>query len=171
MIPPFLLTAAAKLAGLVLLAALLFGYGYYKGVSSVQARWDAAVSKQAMETSKTVIKQAQATAKVVTKYIYLKGEREIITETVEKEVVKYVDAPHPACVVPVEFERLWDSAAGHGLPPDASPAGRTDADTDSGLTLATVLSAGTDYAHAYYVLRDKHAALVEWIKTTYPQEP
>ena len=169
--PVWLIGPVAKILGLILFVVAVFGYGYFKGSASVQQRWDAAIATQAVAASQTVIKQAKQTATIVTKYIQVKGEREVVTQTIEKEVVRYVDTPHPACVVPVEFERLWDTAAHHDLP---APAGATDGlaqNADSGLTLATVLSAGTDYAAAYYALRDQHAALAEWVQTTYANTP
>lgn len=163
--PVFLAGPAAKILALTLLVGVIFGAGFYRGTVFIQTRWDAAIAEQAVWSAETVIKGAENTAQVVTKYIRVKGETEIRTETVEKEVVRYVAAQHPDCFIPREFEWVWDDA--NGLPATANPAERTDAADDSGLTTAAILSAHADAARLYHELRDQHLALREWVTTSY----
>jgi hypothetical protein len=153
--------------GLMLLAFVgfcvaLIAYGEHRK----QLEWNAAIAAQAVKSAETVIKAAENTAAVETKYIHVKGETQIVTQIVEKEIIKYVDATHPPCVLSLEFERVWDRASDRV--PAAGPAPRgADATTDSGLTPVEVLRAHADDAAAYYTLRDAYTALVEWVKTTY----
>ena len=154
-----------KFLGMLLLVASIFGAGYYRGAASVQQRWDAAVTVHAVRSAETVIKAAENTAQIVTRYIRVKGATQVHTETVEKEVVRYVEAMHPACFIPREFEWVWDDI--NNLPAAATPTERADAGDDSGLTTTAILSAHADAARQYHELRDQHLALIEWVKTSY----
>lgn len=149
---------------MLLLLAALIGFGFVKGMKHTQAKWDAAIAEQATKSAGTVIKGAENTAAVVMKYIKIKGETQVRTEIVEKEVIRYVDAPHPSCVLDAQFERVWDDA--NGLPPSSSPPGGA-APRPADLEAATVLSAHAGDARAYVELKDRYAALVEWVKTSY----
>lgn len=152
--------------GLILLVFVVFCLGLIAyGEHRKQIEWDAAIAKQAVKSADMVIKGAENTAVVVTKYIRVKGATEIRTETVEKEVIRYVEAEHPTCFIPNEFEWVWDHANGVPTAPDATE--RTDGGADSGLTTVALLSAHADEARQYAELRDKYLALVEWVKTSY----
>jgi hypothetical protein len=151
--------------GLIVLAFAAFCLGLIAyGEHRKQIEWDAAIAVQAVQAAENVIKAEENTASVVTRYIRVKGETQVITETVEKEVVKYVDSPHPACLLDREFERVWDDA--NRLSAAAGPAGGTAAGA-ADLEAATVLRAHAGDARAFADLRDRYAALVEWVKTTY----
>lgn len=163
--PAFLAAPVAKFVAVILLVTGIFVGGYYKGYQSCKQAWDAAIAVQAINSAGTIIKGAENTARVVTKYIKVKGETQVLTQTVEKEVVRYVEAKHPDCTVPNEFEWVWDRAI--GLPAPAHTAERTDAGDSSGITTAEVLQAHADYGAAYLELRDRYAALVEWVTTSY----
>lgn len=164
--PLFLAGPIVKLIALALAVAALFGLGYYRGYAAEKQAWDAAIAKQAVKSADTVIKAAENTAKVVTRYIKVKGDTQLVIETVEKEVIRYVDTPHPTCVLDRQFERVWD-AGSNRLPAAAGPPSGPDGIADSGLTPATVLRAHADDANTYAKLRDAYRALVEWNKTTY----
>ena len=114
---------------LVLLAAALFGFGWIKGASHVQAQWDAAVQQQALQTAAIRERQAQATVKVVTQYVDRVRVIREKGETIIKEVPVYVPVQaDAACTINRGFVRLHDAAAAGELPEtardaDAAPAG------------------------------------------------
>lgn len=67
---------------------------------------------------KIVAKQGAVTERVVTQYVKVAGKTQIVTETVEKEVVKYAEA-NPGMCLDLEWRRLHDSAASNAV---SSPA-------------------------------------------------
>lgn len=158
---PLIKYGAIGIAFLMFCAALI-AYGSHRK----QLEWDAAIAKQAVQSAQNVIKSAENTAKVTTKYIKVKGETKTITKIVKKEVIKYVQAPHPVCTLDRHFERVWDRASDRVSPASRSSSGLADT-SDSGLTPVEVLSAHADDARSYYELRDAYRALVEWVQTTY----
>lgn len=163
--PPFLATAGARLAAVVLASFLLFGLGYWKGAQAVQLRWDAAIAQQAVKSADTVMKTAENSAQVVTKYIKVKGETEVITQTVEKEVIRYVEREAPRCAVDPDFERLFDAA--NRVPAAPDPSGGAAPEGEPGPTVAEVLQAHTELAGRYFALADRHDALVDWVQSSY----
>ena len=97
---------------LVLLAAALFGFGWIKGASHVQAQWDAAVQQQALQTAAIRERQAQATVKVVTQYVDRVRVVREKGDTIIKEVPVYVPVQaDAACSINRGFVRLHDAAA------------------------------------------------------------
>ena len=154
-----------KFIGGLLLVAAIFGAGYYRGFQAEKQAWDAAIAEQAVKSAGVVIKAAENTAVVVTKYIKVKGATETVFQTIEKEVIRYVEAAHPDCFIPRQFEWVWDDA--NGLPAAAGPAGRTDAGDDSGLSPAEILQAHADDANSRAELWDRYAALRDWVASSY----
>lgn len=151
--------------GLIVLALAAFCVGLIAyGEHRKQIEWDAAIAAQAVKSAETVIKEAENTAVVVTKYIKVKGETQIVTETVEKEVLRYVDTPHPACLLDREFERVWDDA--NRLPAAARSTGGA-APVPPDLEAATVLRAHAGDALAFAELRDRYTALRDWVASNY----
>lgn len=169
----FLISPFAKLLLIVAVVAAIFGTGYWRGARAIQTRWDVAIAQQAVKSAETVVRVAENTAQIVTKYIQVRGKTQVRTETVEKEVIRYVEAQHPACFIANEFEWVWDDlsrmrgADTDNMPPLADPSSRTDGGNDSGLTTVEILSAHAADAQAYYELRDRYIALVEWVQTSY----
>ena len=91
---------------LVLLAAALIGFGWIKGAGHVQAQWDAAVQKQALQTAAVRERQAQATVKVVTQYVDRVRVVREKGETIIKEVPVYVPVQaDAACTINRGFVR------------------------------------------------------------------
>ncbi len=123
---------------LVLLAAILIGFGWIKGSGHVQAQWDAAVQQQALQASVVSERQAQATVKVVTEYVDRVRVVREKGDTIIKEVPVYVPVQaDAACTINRGFVRLHDAAAAGDLP---EPARDADA-AAAGTTLSAV--AGT----------------------------
>ena len=118
-----------RLLALAALAVALIGFGWIKGASHVQARWDAAVQQQSLQTAAVRQRQAEATVKVVTQYVDRVRVVREKGDTITKEVPVYVPVQaDAACTINRGFVRLHDAAAAGELPEpardaDAAPAG------------------------------------------------
>lgn len=149
-----------RLLALAALGVALVGFGWIKGVSHVQAKWDAAIQQQTLQVAAVRERQAQATVKVVTQFVDRVRVVREKGETIIKEVPVYVSAQaDAACLVPRGFVRLHDAAA-QGVVPE--PAGNSDA-APAGVALSAV--AGT-VAENYTACRENAeqlTALQEWI--------
>lgn len=129
-----------RLLALTALGIALVGFGWIKGANHVQARWDAAIQQQALQTAAIRERQAQATVKVVTQYVDRVRVRVVREkgETIIKEVPVYVPVQaDAACTINRGFVRLHDAAAAGKLP---EPARDADA-ASAGIALSVV--AGT----------------------------
>lgn len=159
--PLFLAGPLAKFVAIALVIAALFGLGYYRGYAAEKQAWDAAISKQAIDSAKTVIAGSAITAKVITKYIRVKGDTETIIKEIEKEVPVYVQS---TCPVPTGFVNVWNAA--NALRPSTTTTSGTNA-APSGLTLADVANQHVTEAGLYHAETDKLAALQAWVKAQY----
>lgn len=127
-----------RLLALTALCVALIGFGWIKGVSHVQARWDAAIQQQALQAAAIRERQAQATVKVVTQYVDRVRVVREKGDTIFKEVPVYVPIQaDAACTINRGFVRLHDAAAVGELP---DPARDADA-AAAGIALSAV--AGT----------------------------
>jgi hypothetical protein len=125
----------ARLAALAVLAAALIGYGYAKGATSVQDKWDLAIAKETSAAVRVVVKQGQITERIVTQYIDRVKEIRVAGETIIKEVPIYVPADTPD--LPGGFRLLHDASA-TGTVPD--PAAAADAAPVSAQDAATTIA-------------------------------
>lgn len=127
-----------RLLALTALSVALVGFGWIKGASHVQAKWDAAIQQQALHTAAIRERQAQATVKVVTQYVDRVRVVREKGETIIKEIPVYVPVQaDAACSINRGFVRLHDAAAAGELP---EPARDADA-ASAGIALSAV--AGT----------------------------
>ena len=115
------------------------GLGYHQGVKQL---WDYQVD-QAREAVRIVVKQAVVTEKIVTEYIYVQGKTRTITNTIEKEVIKYVEARLDLCPLSVAARELHDSAAANTIP---NPARTTDGAASGLATAALTETCTANYA-------------------------
>lgn len=107
-----------RLLALTALGVALIGFGWIKGASHVQARWDAAIQQQALQTAAIRERQAQATVKVVTQYVDRVRIVREKGETIIKEVPVYVPVQaDAACTINRGFVRLHDAAAAAAISP------------------------------------------------------
>lgn len=107
---------------LLALAGALLAFGWVKGAGHVQARWDAATTKDSLRVAVVKQKQAEATVQVVTKYVDRVRTVHVVGEAIIKEVPVYVPSDTPD--LPGGFRLLHDAAT-VGEPPD--PARVADA--------------------------------------------
>jgi len=144
---------------LLALAVALLGFGWVKGASHVQARWDDAVGRQALATVHVQQRQAEATVKVVTQYVDRVRTVHVTGETLIKEVPIYVSPDSPA--LPGGFRMLHDAAALGQLP---DPARVADAPAVPAQDAAATVAAN------YLTCRENAeqlTALQSWIREQY----
>lgn len=164
-----LIKYAAMGLGAVALAAALISYGYYRKGLEV----DASIGRQSMKSTETVVKQEQNTAKQVVKYIQVKGKTEVITNIVEKEVVKYVYRDDPTCRLSADLvesfdriSRMYEPTA-DGVPAASDPSGDPDGRSTTDITCAEVLQAYAHAAKGWRELWDKYQPMTEWERSNH----
>lgn len=136
-------------------AAACAGWGYMKGVERLYTYQ----ADQARQAVKIVVKQGEATERVVVRYVKVRGATQVITQTVEKEVLRYVDT-NPGSCLDHRWGVLHDAAAANTLPPTPGPT-----DGASGAPKAAeALQAVTDSYAACHRTADRLDALQAWVR-------
>lgn len=150
-----------RLLAMAALAVALVGFGWVKGAGHVQAEWDVATGKQALQVAVVKQRQAEATVQVVTKYVdRVKVVRET-GDTIIKEVPVYVTVEaDAACVLHRGFVRLHDAAAAGRLP---QAAGAADA-LPAGIALSAVAGTVADNYQRCHENAEQLKSLQEWIR-------
>lgn len=108
------------------LGAALWGHGFYMGDRHGSAKLNAYVAKQATEASVIATKQGAITTKVITKYLTKTvPHTKIVTQTIQKEVVRYVQTNPTSACLNARWRVLHDAAATNQVPPaePGAPAG------------------------------------------------
>ena len=108
---------------------------------------------------KIVTKQGAVTVQVVDHYIKVQGQTKVVTQTVEKEVVKYEAAKLDTCVLSNEFVRVYDDSTVNSVP---KPSEGVDG-TPSGLTAAQALTILTGNNATYHQVADELRGLQDWV--------
>lgn len=110
---------------LAALIAASAGWGYTRGATAVQDRWEAAAVKQSLTASIVRQKQAEVTERVVTQYVDRVRAVQVAGDTVIREVPVYVPTQcDPDGRLPAGW-RVQHDAAASGEPAD--PARFADA--------------------------------------------
>lgn len=151
--------------GAVVIAALAVaaGWGYMKGSERLY-RYQA---KQATEAVKIIVKQGEITEVVVREYIKVAGKTRVITETIEKETIRYVEAALDRCPLSRAAISLHDAAASNAVP---DPARSTDG-AASGLTTAALTETCISNYTTYHREADKLRGLQAWIRAQQAVKP
>lgn len=151
---------------LLVLAAFgiaLFGFGWLKGASHIQAQWDSSTAAQQQAQAQGQIRQAEATVQVVTQYV---DRIQIVREkgdTLIQEVPVYVPVQaDAACTVHRGFVSLHDAAAAGELP---EPARDADAPAE-GLALSAVAATVVSNYQTCHENTEQLKALQDWIRQT-----
>lgn len=113
----YAITAAA-------IVGTIWMHGYFHGKVKLY-EYQAAEAK---ENTRVAAAREWVTTQVITRYVKVAGQTQVVTNTVDKEVIKYAEANPGSCLDP-EFRRLHDLAARNELPsvrPDV-PSGTTPA--------------------------------------------
>ncbi len=164
-----LIKYAAMGLGVIALALSLIAYGMHRK----QQEWDAAVMKQAIKSTETVVKQEDNTAKEIIRYIKIKGKTEIVNQIVEKRVTEYVYTTDPNCTLSPALEREFDLVSRlYDAPPDgvsaaSEPSGNPDERPAATATCAQLLQAYRHAAKGWRELWDQYHPLTEWERSNY----
>lgn len=142
-----------------LLAALFTACGFLEGYRRGELKLFDYQAKEAAATLVVVTKQGKVTEKVITKYVKVQGETRIVTETIEKEVVRYAEA-NPGYCLDAAWGRLHDRAAANTL---SEPTGLADG-AERAPTAAGALEAVTASYAACHRTADKLDGLQAWVK-------
>ena len=138
----------------IAVASTIWLHGYGRGV---QKLYDFQVA-QATEAVKVIVKQGAVTEKVVTKYVKVQGRTRVITNTIEKEVVRYAAQNTTSCL-DTDWGRLHDAAAAGAVSEAPGPADGTAGAPKAADALETVTA---NYA-ACNRNADRLTALQEWV--------
>lgn len=118
---PYAILARIALYGLLVIA--LVGYGFFKGNEHGTAKLDTYLAKQASETARITVARSAVTERIVTQYITKTvPQTQVVTNTVENEVIKYVDANPTGMCIDARWLGLHNSAASNTLPEGVSSA-------------------------------------------------
>lgn len=111
---------------------------------------------------KIIVQQGAITERVVNKYIKVAGATETVTQTVEKEIVRYAETNTSTCL-DADWRRLHDSAALNAVPAPGQPPDGTSGAPDSATALETVTK---NYARCNRTA-DRLDALQDWVRQQY----
>lgn len=150
-----------RLLALTALFIALFGFGWLKGASHVQAKCDAAKAAQQQAQAQAQISQAETTVQVVTQYV---DRIQVVREkgdTLAQEIPVYVPVQaDAACTVHRGFVSLHDAAAAGELP---TAPGDADAPTE-GLALSAVATTVVTNYQTCHENAEQLKALQDWIR-------
>ena len=146
----------AKWGVIALLGLAIFLTGWVKGNQHGTNKLTDYQVKQATEAVRIARGRDVVTTQVVTKYIKVKGETEVVTKTVEKEVIKYAEANPGYCFDPA-WRVLHDAAAANTVPNAGPP---TDAAPRAAEAIATV----TENYAACHRNEDRLTSLQDWVR-------
>lgn len=147
--------AVWAVAGLSLGFAIWF-HGYMTGDDNLTEY----KGKQATEAVSIVVKQGKVTEKVITEYVTVTVPKtEVVTRTIEKEVIRYETAKLDTCPLSVAAVSLHDSAAANTVP---DPARSIDG-TPSGIETSALTKTATENYALCHQTANRLRALQEWV--------
>lgn len=160
---PSLIPAFTALLNPWIILALVaaFALAGLKGYQLGAAKLDTYRAEQMAEETRLYMKRVEITERVVTKYVTkIVPKTQIVTETVEREVIRYAESNPGYCLDP-EWGRLHDAAATNTVPnATGSPDGAARTPPTAAEAVATVTE---NYARAHRTA-DKLEALQEWVR-------
>jgi len=144
--------------GFLILAA--FASGWIKGNNHGTAKLTDYIQKQAEEATRIAKVRTVVTERVVTRYLEKKGATERITETIEKEVIRYEQAKLDTCPLSVGAVSLHDAAAANKLP----DAARSVDGSASGLEVSALTKATTENYATCHQTAIRLKGLQDWVR-------
>jgi hypothetical protein len=113
----------ARWAVIALLVAAFGAWAWVKGNAHGTQKLNDYIARQATEALRVGAARSRVTREVVTKYVRVRGATEVVTQRIEKEVVRYAQNNPGACL-DADWRGLHDAAAANrvpdaGLGPDA----------------------------------------------------
>lgn len=155
-VPPAMLARIAAGAAVIIAA---FATGYVHGLRSEAERHNEYVAAQAQQAVRIAAKQAATDQRVVTRYVKVKADAQAVTQTIEKEVIRYVETNPGACL-DRQWQRVHDAAALDVIPDPPSVADGTAGAPSAATALETV----TENYAACNRNADRLEALQAWVK-------
>jgi len=104
-----------------LMVAVFGAWCWFKGNAHGTAKLTEYQGRQAIEAVRIVTKRGEVTNQVITKYVKVAGETQIVTVTLMKEVDRYAETNAGSCL-DVGWGRLHDAAAANRVPNPGPPA-------------------------------------------------
>ena len=150
---------AAKWGVIAVLVASFGAWAWFKGNEHGTQKLIDYRGAQAVEAVRINTARTAAAVKVITRYVAVAGATKVITETVEKEVIKDADA-NPGLCLDAGWRRLHDAAALNTVPdprPEADGAGGAP-------KAAAALDAVTGNYAACHRTADRLDALQGWVR-------
>ena len=149
----------ARVGVVALIALSLFAYGWFKGNEHGTEKLNKYIGEQAVEAVRIAKGREKVTTEVVTKYVAVRGKTEVVTKTVEKEVVRYAES-NPGFCLDLAWRVLHDDAAANRVPdprlkPDAASGAPKAAEALEGVT--------ENYA-ACHRTADRLEAIQQWVR-------
>jgi hypothetical protein len=151
--------ALAKWGVIALLCAAIFGFGWVKGNQHGTGKLTEYQGAQAVASAALVVKQGKVTERIVTKYVKVRGETQTVTQTVEKEVVRYAES-NPGLCLDADWRRLHDAAALNTVPDGAA---RTDGEGGAPPAATALATVADNYAACHRAV-DRLDSLQEWVR-------
>lgn len=143
--------------GLLMLACAAFGW-FRGNAHGTQKLYDYQAG-QLKEAVRIAGVREKVTTKVVTEYVKVAAKTQTITETVQKEVVRYVES-NPGYCLDAAWGRLHDAAATNTVPSAASGADGPE----RAPTAAGALEAVTESYAACHRTADRLDGLQAWVR-------
>lgn len=148
-----------RVLAVLLVLALLVGYGWFKGNEHGTAKLNDYMQAQAKKETRIAAARQVVTEKVVTQYITQTVPRtRTVTETIDHEVTKYVERHIDTASLSTAAVELHDAAAANRVPDTARAA--------DGAASGLEVSAFTQTCTANYAIchqtADRLRALQEW---------
>lgn len=142
--------------GVAVVCLGLGSFGTYKIMHNAN---EAAVAEQAVKVVKLVQKSDAITYKVAQTQQAATEKVVTVTQTIIKEVPKYVSVQADAhCAIPVGFVGVFNAGATDTLPPSVA----SDDDAPSGVALSDVAKTSVDNDGLYYQLATQVKAWQDW---------
>lgn len=159
---PNLLPAVSGLLNpwILLALAIALGGAWFKGYQVGADKLEKYRTEQFAAATKINAKRAAVSAAVEIRYVKVAGKTKIVTETIEKEVIRYADS-NPGYLLDGAWRVLHDAAAANTVPDPASiPYGAAGAPPRAAEALDTVTA---NYA-ACNRTADRLDALQGWVR-------
>lgn len=152
------LSALANPWVLLVIAAIAAGI-WFKGYATGRGALDDYIGKQAQAAVAIAVKRGAVTERVITKYVKVKGDTQVVTQTVEKEVTKYAES-NPGLCLDADWRRLHDASALNVIP---GAAGKPDGQGGAPKAAAALDTVTGNYAGCNRTA-DRLDALQEWVR-------
>lgn len=144
---------------LAAVAVAFYAFAWYRGDMHGTQKLIDYQGKQATQAVKVITLQEAATERVVTRYVKVKGDTQVVTQTITKEVVRYADA-NPGTCLDAGWGLLHDAASANTVP---DPGFKPDAATGAPTASAALQTVTRNYA-ACWRNANRLDALQGWIR-------